>query len=151
MKKNIKLPTIWTTSWSYKNPICRNPAQSSLNNLSSLVQSRAATPRHKQWQLNCPELSVQWDTQNGKLSSQMILSHVVSVLASNTCCTLLLFCSSLLTIQMIPLHKLLSPKYWILINPPSPPFASFFFFLYLNLFFLGYSLYTVLSQPYCTA
>ena len=126
MKKNIKLWTIWTISWSYKNLICGNPAVNSQWSPSpSLVQRCSATPQHRQWQLSCPGLAVQSDARSGKLSDRMILSHNVPVLASHTCCAPLFFCFSLLTVEIIPPQKILSLKYWILINPLSPLFVSF--------------------------
>lgn len=73
--------------------------------------------------LSCAGCAV-W-CQEWKLSDRMILSHSVPVLASHTCCAPLSFCFSLLTVQIIPPQKILSLKYWILINPPSPLFVSF--------------------------
>lgn len=66
MKKNIKLSTIWTISWSYKNLICGNPAVNSQRSPSpSLVQCYSATPWYRQWQLSCPALAVQSDARSG--------------------------------------------------------------------------------------
>lgn len=111
-----------------KPDVCWNPAQSNLPGLplSSFAQCHSTTPHHKQWQLSCPELAVQCDALCGKLSNQMILSHVILSWASHTRCAPLFFCFSLLTVQIIPPQKILSHMHGILI---ILLFSFFFYFL----------------------